>query len=244
MTDHFSEQSWIDFVRGVVVLSADTAREENVGDGELCHELQTAASAAKELQAHLESGCTSCTATAAFWKEIYSIASQESGYCPPEDVVRMAKLEFSARQVNEPQQAQEAALVFDSFSRPVLAGVRSAAAAARQMVYEAGGLTVDLRFDSEPYSSKVHMVGQILNHERSLGALKNLAVMLWTEKGLPVADSETNEFGEFHLEFEAQDNLRLSVQVPGRDLIRIALTNLQLSNGLNRTVDGADAGNS
>jgi hypothetical protein len=51
--------------------------------------------------------------------------------------------------------------------------------------------------------------------------------MLWTEKGLPLLEAKTNEFGEFHLEFEAQDYLRLSIQMVGRMPIRIPLANLK-----------------
>ena len=57
--------------------------------------------------------------------------------------LRMARLEFAAQSFDKQKQPVLASLVFDTFAKPALAGVRSAAAAARQMVYEADGLAVD-----------------------------------------------------------------------------------------------------
>lgn len=225
--EHFPELTWIDFVRGVRPHDGRSGRPAE-------------ADSRADLEAHLASGCKACTATVGLWKQVHSIATGESGYGPPEDVVRLVRLEFAA---NHLRNTAEASLVFDTFSQPILAGVRSTAAAARQMVYEAEGLTVDLRFDRQPYSNKVHLIGQILDPERLRAKLGNFPVMLWTENGLPVAESSTNAFGEFHLEFEAQDGLRLSIQVAANKLIRIPLANLRPNTEVDRTGYGADAGN-
>jgi hypothetical protein len=91
------------------------------------------------------------------------------------------------------------------------------------LVYEAEGLTVDLRIDTQPRSNRVCAVGQVLD-KRIPGALGNASVVLWTEKGHPLLATEANEFGEFQLEFEAQDRLRISIELTGRTPIRIPLT--------------------
>jgi hypothetical protein len=210
--EHFPEHIWIDFVRGIP--ANKTGRSE-----------KTVARA--ELHAHLASGCKDCLETFGFWKELDRVAARESGHCPPENAVRLAKVEFAARRLRGRADAVEARLVFDTFKQPLPAGVRSAAATPRQMVYEAGGLTVDLRFDVQPRAKKVHLIGQVLGADR-LGTVRGIfPVMVCTEKDLLLAESTTNNLGEFYVEFAAQDHLRLCFWVTSKKLIRIGLENLQ-----------------
>src|ERR1700751_4006029 len=126
--------------------------------------------------------------------------------------------------------------------RPVLAGVRSAAAAARQMVYEAEGFTVDLRFDRKPHSNAVHLIGQILDSARTGTLLRTLPVTLCTDTDVLIAEGSTNDLGEFHLEFEALDHLRLSIWTRSK-LIRIVLANLRLKVEFGSNGYRTDAGN-
>lgn len=195
---HFSEQAVVDFVRGV------DARKH------------------VELESHLASGCPQCTADVRALKLVQSVGAQESRYAPPSDVVRMIKLEFEAQKSESP-----ATLVFDSLAQPALAGVRSAGtAAARQMVYEAEGLMVDLRFDRPSRSKCISLIGQVLDQKAPGASLANASVMLWTDNGLVLAETRTNGLGEFQLEFEAQNRLRLSIQAVAGTLIRIPLADL------------------
>jgi hypothetical protein len=197
--EHFSKQVWADFVRGI--------------------------GTPVELESHLSKDCADCAATAKFWQQLREIAARESTYNPPEAAVRMAKVEFAASRIHEDREIT-ASMTFDSLSQPLLAGVRSvAAAAARQMVYEADGLTVDLRFDSQAHPNKVHLIGQVLDKRIPRTSLTDACVMLWTDRGLPVVETRTNSLGEFTMEFADLDNLRLSIQVGGTH-IRIPLANL------------------
>lgn len=203
MMEHFSEQAWADFVRGV-----STSERE-------------------EMQGHLANGCNDCAVIRDTWKQVYTVAVREAHYAPPEDAVRMVKLEFAAQAFDKAQQPVLAELVFDTFGKAALAGVRSSAAAARQMVYEADGLAVDLRFDSPTSSKRIFLTGQVLDRRVPRASIEDSAVILWTHKGLALAETRANAFGEFHLELEPQNNLRLSIQVVGRALIRIPLANLR-----------------
>jgi hypothetical protein len=227
---HVPQQAWIDFVRGVSSRDVQTGHSKDANDR-------------AELEAHLASGCKDCNATAGFWKKVQRIAARESGYCPPADVVRMAKAEFRASYLENAAEATEARLVFDTFSRPVMAGVRSAAAAARQMVYEAEGLTVDLHVDRHPQSNMMQLVGQVLDAQTLQAVSGNSAVILRTEKDVLLAKGRTNYFGEFQVEFEAQDEVRLSIWVAGNKWICIALASLQQKAGFDRSGRRADAGN-
>jgi hypothetical protein len=200
---HFSELVWADHVRGI-------------------------SSSNCNVESHLASGCNACAATLGMWKEVSMFAARECNYIPPENAARMAKLEFAATRVQDNASALTANLVFDTLSQPALAGVRSVAAAARQMVYEADGVTVDLRFDRQPHSNTIHLIGQVLDRRVPRVSLGHTAVMLWTERGLPILETRTNEFGEFNLEIQAEDHLKLSIQAVGGTIIRIPLTNLKL----------------
>ena len=139
----------------------------------------------------------------------------------------MIRVEFQARNKSHKTEPIVAKLIFDTVTQPLTAGIRSAAATARQLVYEAEGLTVDVRLDAKPQSKTVFAVGQILDKRMPVIPSSEASVTLWTEKGLALVETRPNQYGEFHLEFEAQDNLRLSVTVLGRTPILIPLANLR-----------------
>src|SRR6266850_6343228 len=130
--EHFPEQAWADFVRGI------SKSETTVN-----------------MNSHLASGCTDCAAVLGVWKRVHAIASTESSYTPPEDRVRMMRVEFEARNRGRKPEPVTAKLIFDTLAQPLTAGIRSAAATARQLVYEAEGLTVDVRLDAKPQSKTV-----------------------------------------------------------------------------------------
>lgn len=201
--EHFSEQAWADFVRGI----SNSEREE--------------------MQSHLADGCNDCAVSRDTWQQVHAVALRESNYAPPSETVRMAKLEYAARSFEKGKQPVLASLVFDTLAQPALAGVRSAGVAARQMVYEADGLAVDLRFDHPPSAKRILLTGQVLDRQVPRAPLDDAAVIVWTDRGLALAETKANAFGEFNLELEPQNNLRLSIQVVGRALIRIPLANLR-----------------
>ena len=203
---HFSDEVFADLVRGTDV------------------------PAQTELLSHLATRCGQCTQTFKLWQRLQAIGARENTYCPPADSVRMVKFEFEARRA--PESELHGKLVFDSLSQPALAGVRSAgAAAARQVVYEAEGIMVDLRFERPGRSKCISLIGQVLDQNAPRVSLGNASVMLWTQQGLVLAETQTNVSGEFHLEFEAQNGLRLSIQASTRTLIRIPLANLIADQG-------------
>jgi len=141
----------------------------------------------------------------------------------------MVKHEFVATAKQE-QTSVLASLLFDTFAQPLPAGIRSGAAVARQLVYEAEGLTVDLRLDSQPHSGKVLVVGQVLDKRHPQVSPRGVSIALWTQNGQPFLEVGPNESGEFHLEFDAQDDLRLLIDVAGRKTIRIPLAHLATGN--------------
>ena len=198
--EHFSNEIWADFVRGVGTL-------EN----------------AKQVEIHLAEHCSECLGSLAFWQGVRGRAERELQYEAPENLVRLAKLQFAALQPAEPE--RWAISVFDSLTQPLPAGVRGGAISARQVIYEAEGLTVDLRFERKQKSNTIAVAGQVLDREAPLSWLSNAAIVLLTEKGQMVTKTEANDYGEFQLEFEPQNQLRISVITQGHKTLRIALGN-------------------
>ena len=201
--EHFSEQAWADFVRGI------STSETKV-----------------KIESHLARACFECRATSEVWTRVQATVAQEKTYLPPDHAVRMAKHEFAALYAREERPSVLANLVFDTFAQPLAAGIRSGTAVARQLVYEAEGLTVDLRLDSQPRSGKILVVGQVLDQRLPRFSPGGVSIALWTPKGQPFLELNPNESGEFQLEVNAQDDLRLCIEVAGRKSIRIPLANL------------------
>ena len=203
---HFSEQAWADFVRGFE--SSDH----------------------QQMQSHLARACGDCVPIHDTWKRIHNVALREGFYTPPAYATRIAKLEIAGTFSAESDPSVLAELTFDTFAKPALAGMRSRAAAARQMLYETERFAVDLRFDHLPPAKLIQMTGQILDKRAPYGAIANAAVTVWTRKGLPIAEATTNGFGEFSLQFEPQESVKLSIQAPGQPEVRIFLASLGPTN--------------
>ena len=199
--DHFSEQTWANFTRGFPLSGK-----------------------ALDIHAHLAAGCLHCKTAKGFWSRLQTMALSEAVYTPPSNLVRQVKLEFVATRI--PEKWTAAKKIFDTFSQPLLAGVRSADATPRQVVYEAEGLIVDLRFDRMQASGTVAATGQMLDQRVPRELLAGSPVVLWTQDGQLVATTEANGFGEFQLEFVPQDHLRLTARV-GRRRVHIPLSNLK-----------------
>jgi hypothetical protein len=209
--EHFSEQTWADFARAVSVPEFSS-----------------------DIQAHLLAGCTECVTSHTTWGKVSRMATDEAVYEPPANLVRLVKLGVGDRATEKTQKWTLANLIFDSFTQPLLHGVRSGTANAAgtstvwQVVYEAEGLTVDLRVTHRAQSRVAHLVGQIFDKRTLRPLQENAIVELSKDRNITITASAVNAFGEFHIEFEPQDHLRLSIKAAGRNSVQIPLTNLRL----------------
>jgi len=198
---HFSEQPWVDFVRGV-------SRPE----------------ISRNIKAHLAEGCSKCKTLHEDWRRVGRLASEEGAYAPPENLVRLVKLGFAGKTAQPSRTWTLANLVFDSFAQPLPAGVRSGTLNIWQVIYEAEGLTVDLRFGRRTQSTEVHVVGQVFDKQEVRALQNNASIELLTDQEQTIATTPVSDLGEFHLEFEHKDHLWLSVKATGRNTVRIPLT--------------------
>ena len=204
--EHFSERPWADFVRGI-----------------------SGPEISKDIRAHLAADCSKCKTALDAWRRVQSLASAEGAYAPPENLVRLVKLGFASKPARRPlawipANWTVANLVFDSFAQPLPVGVRSAALSAWQVVYEAEGLTVDLRFGHRAQSKTVHLVGQVFDKRAVRLWQSDATIEVSTELDHVVATTTVNAMGEFHIEFKPQDRLWLSVKAAERNTVRIPLT--------------------
>jgi hypothetical protein len=199
---HFSEQPWADFVRGV-----------------------SGPKISKDIRAHLASGCPECKKAHDAWSRIRRLATDQGAYAPPENLVRLVKLGFASKAAPPSRTWTLANLVFDSFAQPLPAGVRSGTLNVWQVIYEAEGLAVDLRFGRRAQSKAVHLVGQVFDKREVRALQNNASIELLTDQGQMIAAAPVSTSGEFHLEFEHKEQLWLSVRAVGRNPLRIPLTN-------------------
>jgi hypothetical protein len=199
---HFSDELWADFVRNLAPATAALAMQKHIGDG-----------------------CSKCEAVLKSWQSVFQIAQEEGGYSPPEDTVRIAKAQFAA--VAGVQQRRPVRLVFDSNLQPVTSGVRGSISA-RQLLYETDELCIDLRLEPqrEANRDRVCLVGQILDRTSKTRAAQGLKVQL-LQGQQAVRDTATNQHGEFQFEYEAQDQLWLSIEMGAGKTITIPLMSLK-----------------
>jgi hypothetical protein len=190
---HYSSQNWIDYVRNLVS-PQDAAAMTN----------------------HLKSGCESCAKEKASWSKLAAFAKTEAQYEPPADIVNRAKALVQA--APKPEKAfrirEIAELVFDSLLTPQLAGVRSAAGVgSRQLLYRAGEVMIDVRFEANDESERFALTGQVFRDQGSKVGMTRVPISLISGKN-ELARTSTNQFGEFYLEHESADkNLQVSLEV-------------------------------
>ena len=104
-----------------------------------------------------------------------------------------------------------ARLILDSFLQPLPVGVRMVQRTARRFVYECGSLSADVSFEPKKDSQLIELVGQIVDSANPDRPMEGMPVVLLGQKG-PIALAMTNEFGEFHVDFDFESNVTVEFQ--------------------------------
>lgn len=195
---HFSMEEWIDFARGVV-----GPRERS------------------EMESHLNDGCEPCSKSLGLWRRMYEAGRREAAYAPPASAVAMVKGTFG---IHGPRKAGAgrvaeaiAKLLFDSAATPLVAGVRSASATERQLLYGVSNYRIDVRIEPQRNTDKVALVGQVLNSTSPTETVGAVPVKLCRGRRVLV-ESTTSPFGEFDLECDLGRGLQLRVSLPTEEL--------------------------
>lgn len=189
MPKHFSIALWIDYVRG---LGSEGVRSE--------------------IDSHLARSCPECVAQSARYNLLRETARQTVE--APDTVVARA---VAILPVKPPRSWREivAALTFDSFATPQLAGVRAAAGGTRKLSFSAEPeYRIDLELETRRGNTRV--IGQIAG-----GDIRQVEVRV-VASGEVLQTGGANEFGEFETDFAAQEGLSLEIVLSG-EKIRIPL---------------------
>lgn len=104
-------------------------------------------------------------------------------------------------------------LLFDSFSQPASAGMRSGATGGamsiRQMLYRADPYQIDLNLEADREHQRLIVAGQLLDVSHPEMPCLSVQVTLSNLRGKAV-NTATNQFGEFRGELEDSGDLELS----------------------------------
>ena len=200
---HFTTEEWIDFVNQVTA-----------------HKKQEA------MRKHLGSGCKGCREKFALWQKVRGTAVSEANYQPPADAVRVVKAAFaSARIAGQEEEAKSLVeVLFDSFLQPEVAGARSRATGARQMLYRADSFQIDLQIEPKPGSNHMVVTGQLMDVSTPEIVSRGVQIKLSNFRE-NVIHTVTNEFGEFCCEMDNSGDLELSVLGRTGKPISISLRN-------------------
>jgi hypothetical protein len=154
--------------------------------------------------------------------------SREAAYGPPEAAVAKVKKAYAAA---KPwtwlmEIAEFARTVFDSLQQPVPAMVRASPSRSRQLVHEAEPFVIDLRVESDPIRNRLFLVGQVLNARHPDQAVRGVDVVLLSGEEL-VMRTSASDSGEFDLEWDREEDLRLFINIRGQRAIGIVLPDLR-----------------
>jgi hypothetical protein len=176
------------------------------------------ASEVERIDAHLATDCAHCKADAEWYRTVKSTASEDETSDPPSWVLKRALRIFETR--SKPTLVERlgqavASLVFDSFARPALAGIRSADAAVRQLLYRAGEFSIDVQVVPAG-RSRVNLHGQVLREgELAFESVGQLELEL-IKDGSTVLSVSTNGLGEFSVNGVEPGVFDLRIHVPER----------------------------
>jgi len=205
MKKHFSDEEWINFIRRLLRKSQSDA-----------------------MQQHLDEGCENCNKVYRIWSTVARLTEREVQHAPNEAVVRVAKSIYETRRQSHlvPLLAQMIPLVFDSFMDQSTAVVRGqqGQSPARRLLHRTRSWAIDLRLEGEE-GRRVSIVGQVLKSGPKPAGGMVAGVTLMRGDSL-LAQTSTNEFGEFQLSSQRENNLRIYLDLPRRHPLSIALPDL------------------
>ncbi len=171
--------------------------------------------------------CEECKSSSRFWGHVYELLRREKDYQPSAPATNSVKDAFP---YDKPvpwwsKVADFATVLFDSFTQPALAGVRSSGRSSRQITVESGSFVVDLQLESDTLQHQYLLTGQILASNNSVAQISGAEIVLLSPEKV-VQKTRANELGEFYLDFSYGENLRLFIDIKGERGVGIVLPKL------------------
>jgi hypothetical protein len=167
---------------------------------------------------HIE-GCRDCHVKLDWLNGILQRTRSVKMYDPPDWAVTNAVKFFRLKRPKAVRFAEQvfATLVYDSFNDPLPSGIRQRDLPARQTLYEAEGVQLDLKVQVME-DDKGLIIGQIVSEDADFD-VKGLGIAL-SHEGELIGASETNALGEFVFEHMPKGDYELIVQF-GDKLLRL-----------------------
>src|SRR5215469_18019054 len=193
---------WIDFARGIA--------PENE---------------ARRMREHLAGGCASCQELATFSDSLAQVCRAASVHVAPEPSARYARAIFPAIKPSRRRFRLPIEVIYNSFLSPAPVGLRASWELGFQALYHAGDYSLDFRVEPGPPDGHPTIVGQIANRKMPEADMAGFAVCLKAGRAV-VAQTRSNRFGEFQLEYEERKGLRLKVELENAQEVEVPLRRL------------------
>jgi hypothetical protein len=161
-----------------------------------------------DARGHIEA-CQQCRTDITLLQWLGDFGPQERQYEPPTWALANAENVFRLKKPGAVTIAKElvANLVFDSFSQPLPIGVRQRDLPARQALYQAGNVQLDLKI--ELGDEQGLLIGQIVADKGDID-VNGLNIEI-TQAGEVIGKSRTNALGEFIFQDLPKGNYELQV---------------------------------
>ena len=141
------------------------------------------------IESHLVTGCRRCAENLRWLREVAWLTAQDQSFDFPEETIKGLVVWFKGQAAQMPRGLRKlvAKLVFDSLLPQPLAPVRTEAAhslvttqaAGRQMLFQAEGYDVDLRFEALEELDLEDLIGQVLPRRAEQPDVVGATVELW-----------------------------------------------------------------
>jgi anti-sigma factor ChrR (cupin superfamily) len=174
------------------------------------------------VEAHL-AACAACQGLRQEFESLLGQLRQDAAFEPPADLVQWGidlfqPLLRSKEQRNGGSKKARsiiAAVVFDTYDEPMLAGVRRAGLPPRQLLFRAGDVDIDVKIESLETDGRISLAGQVLSNTAAF--FDNTSVKLESH-GVVRYRTTTNPVGEFSFDEVPKDTYHLSVELPEGEL--------------------------
>jgi hypothetical protein len=190
---HYGIVQWVEFARGLA-----------------------ATGEAQSMSQHLAEGCPECQGMADFCEKLSRVCRGITPMPVPDAAIQRARSIFLTKFPRPVKRSFRIPIevIFDSFLVPAPVGLRASWQVGWQALYQAGECSLDLRVEPELHTCRAAIIGQVSNHETPESEMVDLPVCLKSGR-VVVAETRSNRFGEFQMEYEQQKRLQLYVYLDG-----------------------------
>ena len=171
------------------------------------------------MERHLAQGCSDCARTVGLWRGLLDAANREAAFEPPNNILRHARALYSAFPPDGKTGLNLRVARLVHFGRQVLEGVRaSPGPIGAHLLFREGTVLLDICVRPMHSSESVSLTGQVVDSAQLDRLLGDRSVSVVCASNA-LAKTTTNEFGEFHLEFEPGEDLLLVIELENKSYL-------------------------